>query len=67
MQLFGQEASVYKPPTVGMLGPGLRPDGDTYRNLKSLTLFISGFVSLHAFTAMKSWNVEARGNLLDNF
>lgn len=66
MPFFGWKASVYRPPIMGMLGQGLRQGEDTRRNLKTLSLFISDFASLHAFIARKSCNVEVRGNLLNN-
>ena len=46
-----------------ILETGFRCGEDTCRNLKTLTWFISDFVSLHAFTASKSGNVDTRGNL----
>ena len=49
--------------TVGRSEPGFRRGEDTHRNLKTLTFFLSDFVSLQAFIARKSWNVDARGNL----
>lgn len=66
MAFFGREASVYRPPIVGMFGQGLRQGEHSHRNLKPLSLFVSDFASLHAFIARKLWNVEARGNLLNN-
>ena len=50
-------------PTVGWSQPGFRCGEDTRRNLKTLTLFLSDFLSLQAFSTRKSWNVDARGNL----